>query len=111
MARSYYSTVLDHSADEVWAVIRPFDHYAWAGVPSETVIEEGKRGDQVSAVRRVAVGDKIISLSILRHIEATPDERAAYLKRALAVRRGMSIDAAENALEAESEGESDLEGA
>ena len=33
-------------------------------------------------------GDKVISLSILRHVEASADERAAYLKRASAVRRG-----------------------
>ena len=70
MARSYYSTVLDRGADDVWAVIRPFDHYAWAGVPSETVIEAGKRGDQVSAVRRVAIGDKIIRQALLAHSDA-----------------------------------------
>src|SRR5262249_30209694 len=35
-------------------------------------------------------GDKLISLSILRHIDATADERAAYLKRANAVRRGIT---------------------
>ncbi len=34
-------------------------------------------------------GDKVISLSILRHVEVTADERAAYLKRASAVRRGL----------------------
>src|SRR5262249_55965979 len=33
-------------------------------------------------------GDKVISLSILHHVEATADERMAYLKRASAVRRG-----------------------
>src|SRR6476660_3347974 len=33
-------------------------------------------------------GDRVISLSILRHVAATADERAAYLKRASAVRRG-----------------------
>jgi DNA gyrase subunit A len=33
-------------------------------------------------------GDKVISLTILRHVVATADERAAYLKRASAVRRG-----------------------
>jgi DNA gyrase subunit A len=33
-------------------------------------------------------GDKVISLSILRHVDATAEERAAYLKRANAVRRG-----------------------
>jgi DNA gyrase subunit A len=41
-------------------------------------------------VRGIALdqGDKVISMSILRHVEATADERAAYLKRANAVRRG-----------------------
>jgi DNA gyrase subunit A len=38
----------------------------------------------------LADGDKLISLSILRHVEATADERAAYLKRANAVRRSGS---------------------
>ncbi|MEA2945280.1 MAG: gyrase subunit, partial [Alphaproteobacteria bacterium] len=32
--------------------------------------------------------DRLISLSILRHVDASADERAAYLKRASAVRRG-----------------------
>jgi DNA gyrase subunit A len=36
----------------------------------------------------MADGDKLISLSILRHVDATAEERAAYLKRASAVRRG-----------------------
>jgi DNA gyrase subunit A len=36
----------------------------------------------------LADGDKVISLSILRHVDATAEERAAYLKRANAVRRG-----------------------
>jgi DNA gyrase subunit A len=40
-------------------------------------------------VRGINLGDgeTVISLSILRHLEATPDERMAYLKRAKAVRR------------------------
>jgi hypothetical protein len=67
MAKSYYSTVLDHPADEVWAVIRPFDHYAWAGVESETIIEAGKAGDQVGAVRRVTTQGGIIRQILLAH--------------------------------------------
>jgi Polyketide cyclase / dehydrase and lipid transport len=67
MAKSYYSTVLDHSAQDVWATIRPFDHYAWAGVESETTIEAGKAGDQVAAIRRVTMGDKIIRQILLAH--------------------------------------------
>ncbi|MGP9812974.1 DNA gyrase subunit A [Rhodopseudomonas sp. NSM] len=36
----------------------------------------------------LASGDKVISLCILRHLDANSDERAAYLRRANAVRRG-----------------------
>jgi len=35
-------------------------------------------------------GEKVISLSILRHTDATGDERAAYLKHAGAWRRGLN---------------------
>jgi DNA gyrase subunit A len=47
-------------------------------------------------VRGIALGrdDKVISLSILHHIDATADERAAYLRRASAVRRGGADDEA-----------------
>ena len=65
MARSYYSVMLYHPADEVWAVIRPFDHYAWAGVESETSIEHGKAADQVGAVRRVSFGGNVIRQVLL----------------------------------------------
>ncbi|HEY4918620.1 MAG TPA: DNA gyrase C-terminal beta-propeller domain-containing protein, partial [Xanthobacteraceae bacterium] len=43
----------------------------------------------------LAEGDKVISLSILRHVEATADERMAYLKRASAVRRNGNGEAEE----------------
>jgi hypothetical protein len=67
MAKAYYSTVLDQTAQEVWSVIRSFDHYAWAGVPSETIIEDGRRGDQVGSIRRVFVGDRVIRQILLAH--------------------------------------------
>jgi DNA gyrase subunit A len=47
----------------------------------------------------LADGDKLISLSILRHVEASADERVAYLKRANAVRRGSNGDAEENGVD------------
>ncbi|MGJ5195354.1 MULTISPECIES: DNA gyrase subunit A [unclassified Bradyrhizobium] len=53
-------------------------------------------------VRGIALagGDKVISLSILRHVETTSDERTAYLK----MRRAMSGDAAtEEPVETEGE--------
>jgi DNA gyrase subunit A len=54
-------------------------------------------------VRGIALadGDKVISLSILRHVEATADERMAYLKRANAVRRGSNGEAEENGVDNE----------
>lgn len=36
---------------------------------------------------RLGRGDEVIALSVLRHVEATPDERAAYLKQAAQKRR------------------------
>lgn len=67
MAKSYYSTVISRSADEVWAVIRPFDQYAWAGVTGDVSIEAGKRADQIGAVRRITTGEKTIRQVLLAH--------------------------------------------
>jgi DNA gyrase subunit A len=46
-------------------------------------------GRDSSGVRGIKLsnGDEVISLSVLRHVEATPDERAAYLKYASSLRR------------------------
>jgi DNA gyrase subunit A len=46
-------------------------------------------------------GDRVISMSILRHVDATAEERAAYLKRANAVRRGDETDEVEEEADAE----------
>ena len=55
------------------------------------------QGRTSMGVRGIALdeGDKVISLSILRHVDASAEERVAYLKRALAVRRGTNGDAAD----------------
>jgi hypothetical protein len=67
MAKAYYSIVTEHSADEIWKVVRPFDHYAWAGVKAEIIIEDGKAGDQVGAIRRIVTADKIMRQILLSH--------------------------------------------
>jgi hypothetical protein len=67
VAKAFYSIVLDHPAGDVWAVIRPFDHYAWAGVEGTTTIEAGKAGDQVGAVRHVSMRDRTIRQVLLAH--------------------------------------------
>jgi DNA gyrase subunit A len=53
------------------------------------------KGRDSMGVRGIALadGDAVISLSILLHVEATADERAAYQRRASAVRRGGNWDA------------------
>jgi DNA gyrase subunit A len=68
------------------------------------------QGRTSMGVRGIALteGDKVISLSILRHIEATADERAAYLKHANAVRRGANGDAEEGAEPEEAAGAIEL---
>jgi DNA gyrase subunit A len=61
------------------------------------------QGRTSMGVRGIALaeGDKMISLSILRHVEATADERMAYLKRANAVRRGTNGEVEENGVDNE----------
>jgi DNA gyrase subunit A len=63
------------------------------------------QGRTSMGVRGIALadGDKVISLSILRHVEASADERVAYLKRANAVRRGLNGDGEENVAGADGE--------
>jgi DNA gyrase subunit A len=49
---------------------------------------------------RLAEGDSVISMAILRSVDATPDERAAYVKHANAMRkaRGEAVDTDEPAV-------------
>ena len=63
------------------------------------------KGRDSTGVRgiRLEEGDEVISMAILRHVEAAPGERAAYLKQALAVRRAPGADPAEGAPEADAE--------
>jgi len=58
MARAYYSVVLHHPADAVWAHIRSFGDYAWSGVDAEVGLECGAAGDQVGAVRHIRGGGR-----------------------------------------------------
>jgi len=68
------------------------------------------KGRDSTGVRGInlAKGDEVISLAILTHLDATPDERAAYLKRAAAARRALTGEAEEGA-EATASVEADAE--
>ena len=54
-------------------------------------------GRDSAGVRGIKLGaeDEVMSLSVLRHVDATPDERAAYLKYAVAQRRNGDEEAVE----------------
>lgn len=52
---------------------------------SDLRVFSGRTSTGVRGVR-LGEGDEVISMSILKHIAATPEERAAYLKRASALR-------------------------
>src|SRR5438067_10178047 len=67
MAKSYFSTVFDEPADAIWSAIRDFSNYQWAGVVSETTMEDGKAGDAVGGVRRVRTGERLIRQQLLAH--------------------------------------------
>src|SRR2546423_4617171 len=68
MASAYYSTVFDKPAERVWAEIRHFGSYThWVESVDETVIEEGRPGDAVGAVRSVRMGDTRIRQRLLAH--------------------------------------------
>jgi DNA gyrase subunit A len=53
------------------------------------------KGRDSVGVRGIALGqgDRLISMAILRHFEATPEERSAYLKLAAAARRAVTGEA------------------
>ena len=66
MAKSYYSTVFEQSADEVWNTIRDFNNYpVWVDGVGESRIEEGRSGDAVGAVRNVFFQDNRIRQRLL----------------------------------------------
>jgi DNA gyrase subunit A len=60
------------------------------------------KGRDSSGVRgiRLDKGDQVISMAILRHVDATPGERAAYIKQALAMRRAQGAEIVDGAAEA-----------
>jgi len=67
---------------------------------------KGRASDGVRGIR-LADGDEVISMAILRHVVATPGERAVYLRQALAVRRAQSAEDADAPVETEIESEAE----
>jgi DNA gyrase subunit A len=70
----------------------------------EVRVFAGRTSDGVRCIM-LSKDDKVISMSILRHMDATSEERVAYLKRASAIRRGTAEEEPAAAVEHEEEGE------
>ena len=77
MALSYASTVIDASADAVWARIRDFNGLAdwYPEVIATSEIEDGKSGDQVGAIRSFTLGD---GTHLREKLLAHSDEARSY---------------------------------
>ncbi len=82
----------------------------------DTRVFQSRESTGVRGVR-LAAGDEVISMAILRHVDASPAERTAYLRRAAAARaaigdadaaEGIEDEAAEIEAEEETIGEADL---
>jgi DNA gyrase subunit A len=69
------------------------------------------KGRDSTGVRgiRLEKDDEVISMAILRHVEATPGERTAYIKQSLAMRRAQGAEVPENGTEVEVEAEEGAE--
>lgn len=66
MAKSYYSTVFEQTADQIWAIIRDFGNYqVWVNGAGESHIEEGRPGDAVGSIRTAHLGDTTIRQKLL----------------------------------------------
>jgi DNA gyrase subunit A len=60
-------------------------------IDEEVRLFKGRDSTGVRGIR-LDEGDSIISMAILRHTDASPAERAAYLKQAASVRRAQGVD-------------------
>jgi DNA gyrase subunit A len=65
---------------------------------------KGRDSDGVRGIR-LAEGNTVISMAILHHVEATPAERAAYIKLASAQRRALNAEEAEVVVEPDADAE------
>jgi hypothetical protein len=67
MVRIYYSIALDHTADQVWAVVRRFNRIQWTGASVDTGAENGMPDDLVGAVRHARVDGEQICQRLIDH--------------------------------------------
>ena len=71
-------------------------------ISDEVRLFKGRDSTGVRGIR-LAEGDEVIAMAILSHVEATPAERAAYLKQASVLRRAEGAEEADIEIEADEE--------
>jgi hypothetical protein len=80
--RAYFSSVFDQSAEEVWSLVRDFNNYPrYIEGVTESVIEDGKSGDEVGAVRRFRLGDIWLRQRLEAHSDTTRSLTYAGLEK------------------------------
>ena len=68
MTKAYYSTVLEHPVDDVWALVRDFNDYPrYIDGVDQSLIEDGRSGDSIGAVRRFRYGGSWIRQRLVAH--------------------------------------------
>jgi len=71
MARAYYSSVINHPVDHAWRVVRDFNNYPkYIEGVTESLIEDGKQGDEIGAVRRFCYGGHWLRQRLSAHSDA-----------------------------------------
>ena len=71
MAKAYYSTVFEQSAQDIWEIIRDFNNYpVWVDGAGESRIEDGKSGDAVGGIRSVLYQGQRIRQRLLAQSDA-----------------------------------------
>jgi len=68
MITAFYSSVLDHSLERVWELVRDFNNYPrYIDGVIESVIEDDRRGDGVGAIRRFNYQGNWIRQRLVQH--------------------------------------------
>ena len=73
-------------------------------IADEVRLFKGRDSDGVRGIR-LDEGDSVISMAILKHVDATAADRQAYLKHATALRRAQNADEAEGSVAVEADDE------
>jgi len=82
MSRVYFSSVLNHPVDQAWNLIRDFNSYPrYIEGVTESLIEDGKRGDEIGAVRRFCYGGQWLRQRLTAHSDADRSFTYAGMER------------------------------